>query len=116
MTKNKLLIKWGSNSSSDSENKSDVRKTHSMSKSDEKDAQNSDVKQDSVSVVKQPHKQKALESRKHLNIMKRFLDEKDESKWNFFADKLGKKDSTVLKRLLSKCSTSSSESEPDKKK
>ena len=113
MSKNKLLIKWGSNSSSDSETKSDVRKTRSMSKTDEKDGQNLAAKEESV-VKEQSRKQKVLPE-DHLNIMKRFLNEKDESKWNFCVDKLGKRDSTVLKRLLSKCTTSSSESEPEKK-
>ena len=118
MSKNKLVVKWGSNSSSDSETKSDVRKTRSMSKTSEKDGQKLAAKEESVvNVVKESsHKQKVLPEEEHLSIMKRFLDEKDESKWNFFVDKLGKKDSSVLKRLLSKCTTSSSESEPEKKK
>ena len=53
-------------------------------------------------------------------IMRQFLKEKDESKWSFFVDKLGKKDSDVLKRLLlskgdSECE-SDSKSKPEKRK
>ena len=33
-------------------------------------------------------------------IMQDFLEEKDKEKWHYFIDKLGKKDSTVLKWLL----------------
>ena len=33
-------------------------------------------------------------------IMQDFLEEKDKEKWHYFVDKLGKKDSAVLKQLL----------------
>ena len=33
-------------------------------------------------------------------IMQDFLEQKDKEKWHYFVDKLGKKDSAVLKRLL----------------
>ena len=44
-------------------------------------------------------------------IMQDFLEEKDKEKWHYFVDKLGKKDSAVLKRLLLSKSDEDSESD-----
>ena len=46
-------------------------------------------------------------------IMQDFLEEKDKEKWHYFIDKLGKKDSAVLKQLLL---SKSDDSESDGKK
>ena len=43
-------------------------------------------------------------------IMQDFLEEKDKEKWHYFIDKLGKKDSAVLKWLLLSKSDEDSES------
>ena len=44
-------------------------------------------------------------------IMQDFLEEKDKEKWHYFIDKLGKKDSAVLKQLLLSKSDEDSESD-----
>ena len=46
-------------------------------------------------------------------IIQDFLEEKDKEKWHYFVDKLGKKDSAVLKQLLL---SKSDDSESDGKK
>ena len=115
---NKLLIKWGSNSSSDSD-VPEVRKTRSMSRA----VHSEDKVKDCVTAEK-PKKEQVVTGKpvnqliqeEHLHIMKRFFDEKDDEKWNFFIDKLGKRDTSVLKKLLSKCNPSSSESDVEKQK
>ena len=63
-----------------------------------------------MKVVKQPVETKSAEliQEEHVNIMKWFFEEKDDEKWNFFIDKLGKRDTNVLKKLLSKCNPSGS--------
>ena len=54
------------------------------------------------------------------DITRKFLEEKDKQKWNFFVNNLDKKDADVLKRLLTNTSEeeefNSSGQEPPKKK
>ena len=108
----------GSNSSSDSD-VPEVRKTRSMSHA----VHSEDKVKDCVTAEK-PKKEQVVTGKpvnqliqeEHLHIMKRFFDEKDDEKWNFFIDKLGKRDTSVLKKLLSKCNPSSSESDVEKQK
>ena len=113
VSKNKLLIKWGGASNSSSE--SEGRKTRSMSKGDS-------LKEE---VIPKEHKKKKKTEKaqvpeksieqKHLEIMQQFLEEKDQKKWKFFIEKLDKEDAKVLKRLLSKDPSSTSESEQEPK-
>ena len=122
MSKNKLLIKWGSNSSSDS----DSRKTHSMSCKEEEEQKPIpvplSVKKKSPKVVQQKvKKDKGKKENMPDDIMRKFLEEKDKQKWNFFVDNLDKKDADVLKRLLTNTSeeeesNSSGQQPPNKKK
>ena len=110
MSKNKLLIKWGNNSSSDS----DSRKTRSMSRKAEQEDEPTPpapVRKKSPKVSRQKVKtEKEKKETMPDDIMRKFLEEKDEKKWSFFVDKLQKKDANVLKRLLTNTSEEESES------
>ena len=96
--KNKLLVKWGvaSNSSSDEAQQVQGRKTRSMSSRSGESGK-----------VKTSEK---VQENKGEDIMREFLEVKDRKKWKYFVDKLGKKDSEVLKSLLF-----SSDSDSDRK-
>ena len=50
----------------------------------------------------------------HFDIMRKFLNEKDDRKWNYFIDRLGKKDHAILKKLL--CAQETSDSDSSKKR
>ena len=96
--KKKIVIKLGHGSSSESAD--DVRKTHSMSQQ-ARETKSSATKDD------KRKKTKSEEQFDHFAIIKKFLDEKDDRKWNYFVDNLGKKDRNTLKKLLCAEETSS---------
>ena len=50
----------------------------------------------------------------HFDITWKFLEEKDDRKWNYFIDRLGKKDHAILKKLL--CAQETSDSDSSKKR
>ena len=50
----------------------------------------------------------------HFDIMRKFLEEKDDRKWKYFIDRLGKKDCAILKKLL--CAQETSDSDSSKKR
>ena len=113
VSKNKLVLQWAaaaSNSSSDGEIQ--TRKTRSMSRSSDSKSQVGDsnvtTTMGKIKVKTGGKKEKNVEE-----IMQDFLEEKDKEKWHYFVDKLGKKDSAVLKWLLL---SKSDDSESDGKK
>ena len=109
VNKKKIVIKLSRRSSSDSADDATVRKTRSMSR------QAVENKSIDSNVQKKDQKEKSAEQLSdQFAIMKKFLDEKDDRKWTFFIDKLGKRDRKILRKLL--VEDTSSENEGKKRK
>ena len=122
MSKNKLIVQWTRNSNSSSDSESQVRRTRSMSRATIGKEKPEVAETETKKCTKPKGKVEKVEKEGEPGeeIMRQFLKERDESKWTFFVDKLGKKDSDVLKRLLlskgdSECE-SDSKSKPEKRK
>ena len=107
MDKKKINIKLGGVGSS-TDSSDDVWRTHSMSHSAV------DVKQLEDKKKRSSRSQPPPDLSDHFDIMQKFLEEKDDRKWNYFIDRLGKKDCAILKKLL--CAQETSDSDSSKKR
>ena len=105
--KKKIVIKLSSGSSSNSADDVTVRKTRSMSRQA--------VENKSIDSNVDKKEKLAEQLSDQFAIMKKFLDEKDDRKWTYFIDKLGKRDRKILRKLLAKGTLSENEGKKRKR-